>query len=81
MRTITCPTFYLNGTQISQAKNTNLGIYIDRHLNQKKHIYSKHKLKLSKIYWLGRNSQLTLKNKILLYKTILKSIWTYGILF
>jgi hypothetical protein len=28
---------------------------------------------------LGRNSQLSLSNKLLLYKTILKPIWTYGI--
>jgi hypothetical protein len=32
------------------------------------------------MYWLlGRKSQLSLSNKLLLYKTILKLIWTYGI--
>jgi hypothetical protein len=32
------------------------------------------------MYWLlGRKSQLSLTNKLLLYKTILKPIWTYGI--
>ena len=32
------------------------------------------------MYWiLGRKSELTLVNKVLLYKTILKPIWTYGI--
>jgi hypothetical protein len=32
------------------------------------------------MYWLiGRKSLLFLSNKILLYKTILKLIWTYGI--
>jgi hypothetical protein len=32
------------------------------------------------MYWLfGRKSLLSLSNKILLYKTILKPIWTYGI--
>jgi len=30
---------------------------------------------------LGRNSQLTLENKILLHKTVLKPIWTRGIQF
>jgi hypothetical protein len=31
------------------------------------------------MYWLtGRNSKLSLENKILLYKTIIKPIWTYG---
>jgi hypothetical protein len=32
------------------------------------------------MHWLlGRKSRLSLSNKILLYKTILKPIWTYGI--
>jgi hypothetical protein len=32
------------------------------------------------MYWLlGRTSQLSLSNKLLLYKTILNPIWTYGI--
>ena len=32
------------------------------------------------MYWiLGRKSELTLSNKLLLYKTIIKPIWTYGI--
>jgi hypothetical protein len=31
------------------------------------------------MYWLlGRKSQLSLGNKLLLYKSILKPIWTYG---
>jgi hypothetical protein len=37
---------------------------------------------LTKMYWLlARKSQLSLSNKLLLYKTILKPIWTYGIQF
>lgn len=37
-------------------------------------------LKLSSMYWIiGRKSQLTLDNKLLIYKAILKPIWTYGI--
>jgi hypothetical protein len=32
------------------------------------------------MYWLlGRKSPLSLSNKLLLYKTILKPIWIYGI--
>jgi hypothetical protein len=35
---------------------------------------------LTKMYWLlGRKSKLSTSNKLLIYKTILKSIWTYGI--
>ena len=37
-------------------------------------------LKLSQMHWLiGRKSKLTIENKLLLYKVILKPIWTYGI--
>jgi hypothetical protein len=47
------------------------------------HIFSKRKqlgLSLTKMYWLlGRKSKLTINNKLLIYKVILKSIWTYGI--
>ena len=32
------------------------------------------------MYWLfGRKSEMTLENKVLLYKVILKPVWTYGI--
>jgi hypothetical protein len=35
---------------------------------------------LSKMYWLlGRKSKLSIINKLLFYKVILKPIWTYGI--
>jgi hypothetical protein len=37
-------------------------------------------LKLRRMYWvIGRKSELSLENKLLIYKTILKPIWTYGI--
>jgi len=39
-------------------------------------------IQLSKMHWLlGSKSQLSIENKLLLYKAILKSIWTYGIQF
>jgi len=38
-------------------------------------------LKLRNLYWIiGRKSQLSLENKLLVYKVILKPVWTYGIL-
>jgi hypothetical protein len=47
-----------------------------------KHIFTKRKqlgLSLTKMHWLlGRKSQLSITNKLLLYKTILKPIWTYS---
>jgi hypothetical protein len=49
----------------------------------RKHIFTKRKelgLKFRQMYWLlGRNSRLALDSKLLLYKTILKPIWTYGV--
>jgi hypothetical protein len=38
------------------------------------------KITLTKMYWLlGRKSKLSTSNKLLIHKTILKLIWTYGI--
>jgi hypothetical protein len=60
-----------------------LGLHLGRKLTWHHHIFTKWKqlgLTLTKIYWLlGRNSLLSLPNKLLLYKAILKPIWTYGI--
>ena len=37
-------------------------------------------LKLRNLYWIiGRKSQLSLENKLLFYKVILKPVWTNGI--
>jgi len=37
-------------------------------------------LKYKKMYWLmGRRSVLSIHNKLMLYKQILKPVWTYGI--
>lgn len=84
MKQNTCPPVYLNNHQIPQADSAKyLGLHLDRRLTWRKHIFSKRKqlgLKLHQLYWLiGKNSQLKLENKLLVYKVILKPIWTYGI--
>jgi hypothetical protein len=60
-----------------------LGIQLDRKLSWRKHTSTRRKqleLKLRKLYWIiGRKSQLTLENKLLVYKAILKPICTYGV--
>ena len=60
-----------------------LGIHLDRRLTWKTHIFNKRKqlgLLFQRMYWiLGRKSELSLANKVLLYKTILKPVWTYCI--
>ena len=79
-----CPSVTLFGSKIPQADDVKyLGMHLDKHLNWRKHIFTKRKqlgLQLQKMYWLiGRKSQLSIENKILIYKAILKPVWTYGI--
>lgn len=79
-----CPPVRLNNEEIPVTDSVKyLGMHIDRRLTWKKHITTKRKqlnLKVNKIYWLiGRKSQLSLQNKLLIYKAILKPVWTYGI--
>jgi len=81
----TCPAVTLNGQHIPQRETAKyLGIHIDRRLTWQKHISTKRKqlgLQLHRMYcFIGRKSKLSLENKLLIYKTILKPIWTYGIL-
>ena len=60
-----------------------LGLHFDCKLNWKEHIAKKMKqtdLKAKEINWLiGRNTNLSLENKLLVYKAVIKPIWTYGI--
>jgi hypothetical protein len=83
-RRATCPPVHVNDVQLPQSEEVKyLGLHLDRRLTWRKHIFTKRKhlgLTLTKTYWLfGRQSQLSTPNKLLLYKTILKPIWTYGI--
>ena len=60
-----------------------LGLHSDKRLNCKQHITKTRKhlnFKARELYWiLGRHSPLSLLNKTLIYKVILKPVWTYGI--
>jgi hypothetical protein len=78
----TCPSVHINNLQLPQKDVKYLGLHLDRRLTWHKHIFAKRKqleITLTKMHWLlGRKSKLSTSNK-LLYKTILKPIWTYGI--
>ncbi|CAB0035223.1 unnamed protein product [Trichogramma brassicae] len=84
LRKNNCPQVSIYGNPIPQSDQVKyLGMHLDRRLTWKVHIWTKRKqlgLKLRKFYWLlGRKSPLTIENKVLLYKTILRPVWTYGI--
>jgi len=81
---MTCPPVKLNNDHLPQAGEVKyLGIHLDRRLTWHKHITTKRKqldLKLRNLYWIiGRKSQISLANKLLVYTVILKPVWTYGI--
>ena len=75
--------FILTGRSSPQGTAAKyLGNNPDRRLTWKPHIRNKRKLGplLQRIYWItGRKFKLSLTNKLLIYKIILKPIWTYGI--
>jgi hypothetical protein len=84
LRTSVCPTVTINNVPVPVKTETKyLGLHLDQRLTWKKHIQTKRQqmnLKFREMYWLlGRTSKLSLSNKLLLYKTMLKPIWTYGI--
>lgn len=78
-----CP-ITLNSQIIPYANTAKyLGMTLDSKLKWKEHIKIKKNelnIKFRKMYWLlGRHSELEIHNKLLLYKQILKPVWTYGI--
>ena len=82
-RKIISPPVYLNSKQIPYSNSVKyLGMHLDQRLTWKNHIEKKRNeinIKYKRMYWLlGKNSQLALKSKVLLYKSMLKPIWSYS---
>ncbi|PNF30905.1 hypothetical protein B7P43_G03641 [Cryptotermes secundus] len=83
-RRTTCPQITINNSNIPiNTEVKYLGLYLDQKLTWRTHIKKKRQqltLKERQLRWLlGKRSQLSLENKTLLYKALLKPIWTYGI--
>jgi len=81
---MTCPPVKLNNEHLPQADEVKyLDINLDRRLTWRKLITTKRKqldLKLRNLYWIiSSKSQLSLENKLLVYKVIRKPVRTYGI--
>lgn len=80
------PDIKLNNLVIPQTKHVKyLGMHLDVRLMCKHHIKAileNIRIKRRQIYWLtSKKSKLSLENKLAVYKTIVKQIWTYGIPF
>jgi hypothetical protein len=77
------PPVQINNMQLPEEDVKYLGLHLDRRLTWHKLIFAKRKhlgITLIKMYWLlGRKSKFSTSNKFLIYKTIFKPIWTYGI--
>jgi hypothetical protein len=80
----TCLPVHINNVHPPQQEDVKyLRLHLDRRLAWCKYVLTKWKqlrMTLIKMHWpLGRKSKLSTSNKILMYKAILKPIWTYGI--
>jgi hypothetical protein len=78
------PKLVMNGTTVPHHNSAKyLGMNLDAKLKWNEHIKIKiaeMRLKYRQLYWLmGRNSKVSVYNKILLYNQVLKPIWAYGI--
>ena len=83
-RTNVCPPLTFNNAPIPVVAEVKyLGLHLEQRLTWQTHIRAKRRqldMKLRQMLWLlGPNSKLTLNNKLLLYKVVLKPIWSYGV--
>ena len=77
-----CPTIKLNNKSIPTSNETKyLGIILDKRLTWKPHLQNKRKLANSRLHLFRPllKSKLNLKTKMLLYNTMIRPVWSYGI--
>jgi hypothetical protein len=75
---------FINDTNVPYANTSKyFGMILDAKLGWKEHIKKKRdelNIKFRKMYWLlGRNSELSVHNKITLYTHVILPVWSYGI--
>ena len=79
-----CLAVNINQTIIPQTEVVKyLGLHFNCRLNWKEHIAKKKRkqigLNTKEINWLvGKKSHLSIENKLLIYKAVIKQIWSYG---
>jgi hypothetical protein len=78
------PPVHTNMVQLPPSRSHQVSrLHLDRRLTCHKHIFTKHKqlgITVTKMRWLlGCKLKLSTNNKVLVYKMILKPIWTYSI--
>ncbi|PNF23744.1 hypothetical protein B7P43_G17197 [Cryptotermes secundus] len=83
-RRAVCPQVSINNIPIAIKQEVkHLGLHLYEELTRRMHIIAKRRhleLKTRNMNWLiNKKSELSLENKIIIYKTILKPVWTYGI--
>jgi hypothetical protein len=84
LRRDTCPEVHLSNLPLPQKREVRyLGLWLDRRLTWRRHLRSK-RLELNRrlkylFCLIGSRSKLNSKNKLLLYKTLFRPIWSYGI--
>jgi hypothetical protein len=78
-----CQPVHINNVHLPQQDVKYLALHLNNRLTWRKHILTERKhlaVTLTKMHWLfGRKSKLSTSNKILIYKAILKPVWSYGI--
>jgi hypothetical protein len=75
---------FIHGTKFPYANTAKyLGMTLDAKLRWKEHIKKKRdelNIKFRKMYWLlGRNSELSVHNKLTLNKQVIRPVWSYGV--